>query len=120
MQALRLLPLLALAAAVAVAASGFGARFGLWDWRAGFGILRWGAYAGLAIATLAVVVAVVRRARAGATRWLAAAVAIGIAAAAFPLYWLHVARSAVCSTTRLWRRARGHRRRRCCNLTWTS
>ena len=92
----RLLPLLALAAAAAAAAvavSGLGARFGLWDYPAGFQILRWGAYAGLAVATLAVVAALVRRARAGATRWLAAAVAIGIATAAFPLYWLHVART---------------------------
>ena len=93
MRSLRLLPLLGLAAAIAVAASGFGARFGFWDWRTGFGILRWGAYAGLAVATLAVVAALVPRARAGAARWLGAAVAIGITAAAFPLYWLQVARS---------------------------
>ena len=93
MQALRLLPLLALAAAVAVAASGFGARFALWDYRMAFQVLRWGAYAGLAIAAVAAIAALVPRARAG-SRWrLGTAAAIGIAAAALPLYWLHVARS---------------------------
>ncbi|MFO1317734.1 MAG: DUF1499 domain-containing protein [Burkholderiales bacterium] len=93
MPALRLLPLLALAAAVAVAASGFGARFGLWDYRMAFQVLRWGAYAGLAIAAVAVIAALVPRARAGNGWRLGAAAAIGVAAAALPLYWLHVARS---------------------------
>mgnify|MGYP000856075687 CR=1 FL=1 len=58
-----LLPVAALAAA-AIAASGFGARFGVWDWRAGFTILRWGTYAALGIAALALVALLVPRLRA--------------------------------------------------------
>lgn len=93
MRWLRPLPLFALAAAGAVAASGFGARFGLWDYRMAFQILRWAAYAGLAVAGVALVAAFVPRARAGIGRRLGMAAAIGVAAAALPLYWLQVARS---------------------------
>lgn len=93
MHALHLLPMLAIAAAVAVAASGFGARFGLWDWRDGLQILRWGAYGGLAVATTAVVALLVPRARSGNAGRLAVAAALGVAAAALPLYLLQVART---------------------------
>lgn len=93
MSALRLLPLLALGAAVAVAASGFGTRIALWDYRTAFAILRWGANAGLAVAALAAIASFVPRARAGNGRRLVLAAAIGVGAAALPLYWLHVARS---------------------------
>lgn len=38
---------LALAAGLAVLLSGFGSRWGWWDFRTGFSILRWGAYLGI-------------------------------------------------------------------------
>ncbi len=93
MPLLRLLPWLALVAAVAVAASGFGARFGLWDFRTAFQMLRWGAYAGLAVAAVAAIASLVPRARAGNGWRLGMATAIGVVGAALPLYWLQVART---------------------------
>ena len=82
---------LALAALAAVAASGFGARFGAWDFRVGFVVLWWGAWAGLAVAALAVVALLIPRLRARRAAWLAVALAAG-AAAALPIYWMQQAR----------------------------
>lgn len=90
---LRLLPWIALAIALAVAVSGFGARFGFWDFRVGFTILRVAAYAGLAVAAIALVAFVVPKTRAGRALRLALAFVIALAAAAPPLYWLHLART---------------------------
>jgi len=92
MAALRALPLLALAAALAVVLSGFGTRFGLWDYRMGFQVLRWGTLAALAVAAVSVLALLVptsRRARATA---LTIALVVAGAAAAFPLYLLQGAR----------------------------
>ena len=53
------LPLIAtgcsIIAILILAASGFGTRFGLWQFRTGFAILKWSAYLGLASALLALV-----------------------------------------------------------------
>lgn len=89
----RLLLALALVAALAVAASGFGARFGAWDYRTGFAVLRWGAYAGLALAGIALVMLVVPRLRKEHVRALVATVAVAGAAGALPLYWQATARA---------------------------
>jgi uncharacterized protein (DUF1499 family) len=92
MKALRIvLPVLALAAAFAVVASGFGSRFGAWDWRKGFAILAYGTYAGLAVAALAFVLLLVPRTRRGSTGVLALSLAVALAAAALPLYWRYQA-----------------------------
>ncbi len=56
---------LAALSALALVASGFGARYGVWDWRFGFQLVRWSFYAGLAAAALALVALIVRRIRAG-------------------------------------------------------
>jgi uncharacterized protein (DUF1499 family) len=93
MNALRLFPLLAALAAAAVVASGFGARFGVWDWRAGFTILRWGTYASLGIAALALVALLVPKLRARGSLGLAIALLLAGGAAAVPLYWLQQARA---------------------------
>jgi len=93
MKALRLLPVLAVLAAAAVVASGFGARFGVWDWRAGFTILRWGTYAALVIAAVALVALIVPRLRARGPLGLAIALLLAGGAAAVPLYWLQQARA---------------------------
>ena len=54
-----LLPLIAtgcsIIALLMLAASGFGTRFGLWQFRTGFAILKWSAYLGLASALLALI-----------------------------------------------------------------
>jgi uncharacterized protein (DUF1499 family) len=80
-------PAARLAAAIAVvgvllfAAAGLGTRLGLWEFRTGFTLLRWGGYLGLAGAILSVVALVVTRpGKAGAALLLAAAVAGGVAA----------------------------------------
>lgn len=89
------LPLwLALLAAAAVVASGYGARFGLWDWRTGFQILQWSPYAGAAIAALAVAFMLVPKLRTGRLAALAAALVVGAAVAWFPWSWLQTARAA--------------------------
>lgn len=93
MKALRLLPWLALLAALAVAASGYGTKLGAWDYRMGFSILRYATYAGLAVAAIALVALIVPRARAGRVPALAIALVVALAAAALPLYWLQVART---------------------------
>lgn len=93
MNVARLLLALAIVAALAVAASGFGARFGAWDFRMGFAVLRWAAYGGIAVAVLALVALFVRRVRAGHVPALAAALVVGAAAAALPLFWQQTARA---------------------------
>jgi uncharacterized protein (DUF1499 family) len=77
----------ALAAAVAVAGlllfgvAGLGTRFGLWEFRTGFTLLRWGAYLGIAGAVLCLVALVATRpGRAGTLLLVAAAVAGAVAA----------------------------------------
>jgi uncharacterized protein (DUF1499 family) len=85
---------LALLAAVLLVASGYGARFGLWDYRFGFQLVRWSLYAGLAVAALALVFLLIPRFRTGRLAVLAAAIAIGASVAYFPWQWLQTARAA--------------------------
>jgi uncharacterized protein (DUF1499 family) len=84
---------LAVLAALALVASGFGARFGVWDFRFGFLLLRWSLYAGLATAVLAILMLVVPRVRAGRGWSLAAAVVVGLGVAYFPWHWQQIARA---------------------------
>ena len=89
----RILPVLAVVAALAVAASGFGARFGVWNFQMGFQILRYAAYAGLAIAAISLVGLLIPTVRARRAGVLATALVIALAGAGMPLYWMHVARA---------------------------
>lgn len=84
---------LAVLSAVALVASGFGTRFGIWDFRFGFQLLRWSFYAGLAVAVLALVALVIPRIRAGRAWSLAAAIVIGLGVAYLPWHWQQVARA---------------------------
>ena len=84
--------LLASACAIALVLSGFGARFGVWDYRMGFQILRWVPYAGGAVAVLVLFALLVPSLRAGSAVLLGLALVIGAAAAAMPLYWFEQAR----------------------------
>ena len=84
---------LAVLSAFALVASGYGARFGVWDFRFGFTLLRWSLYAGLAVAALALVALVVPRVRSGRVWSLAAAIVIGLGVAYFPWHWMQVART---------------------------
>jgi len=93
MRVLRYLPWLALAVAVAIVASGFGARYGAWDFRAGFMILRYGTYVGLACAAIALIALVIPRTRAGNATPLAVALVVALVASVLPLYWQQQARA---------------------------
>jgi uncharacterized protein (DUF1499 family) len=77
---------LAVLAALALAAAGPGARFGLWPYDVGFAILRWAAYAGLGAAAVALVGLAIVRLRSGwrALAAGAAGVVVGVAVAAVP------------------------------------
>jgi len=93
MKALRALPWIAALVAVAIAASGYGARFGAWDYRVGFSILRYATYAGLAVAAIALVALCIPRTRARNGTVLAVALVVAAAASALPMYWLQQART---------------------------
>ena len=93
MSVLRLLPLLSLGIVAAIVLSGFGARFGVWDFRVGFQILRWATYASFALAAAALVALLVPRFRTGRIRLLVMTLAMAFGAAALPMYWLQVART---------------------------
>ena len=75
----------AVVAVLLLAAAGPGTRLGLWHFRTGFQLLRWGAYAGIAGIVLSLAALVVaRRQRAGVATAL---VALVLAAIAFGLPW---------------------------------
>ncbi len=93
MNAMRLPALLAALAAAAIVASGFGARFGVWDWRAGFTILRWATYAALGLAAISLVALLVPKLRARGPGALVVALALAASAAAVPLTLLLQARA---------------------------
>jgi len=83
----------ALLAAATLVAAGFGARFGIWDFRLGFQIVRWSEYAGLAAVGLALIVLVVPRWRRGRGALLVAALVVGACVAYVPWQWFQSARS---------------------------
>ncbi|MFO1313752.1 MAG: DUF1499 domain-containing protein [Burkholderiales bacterium] len=93
MRALRLLPWIALAVAIAVGASGYGNKLGLWDYRAAFEILKVATYAAIGIAAIALVLLLVPRTRRGHAAPLGVTVVLAFAALALPLYWLQLART---------------------------
>lgn len=93
MSVARALPLLALAAALTIVASGFGTRFGVWDWRAGFTILRWGTYTTFGVMALALVALLVPRLRARGPRALVVALVLATSAVAVPVVLLLQARA---------------------------
>ena len=83
----------ALLSAGVLVAAGFGAQFGLWDFRLGFQLVRWSLYTGIATIALALVVLVVPRWRHGRVLMLIVTLAIGVAVAWFPWQWQQHARS---------------------------
>lgn len=83
--------LLGLLAAGLVLAAGPATRFGLWDFRTGFSALRWGAYAGLAAAAIAVVLLIVRP-KPGGVIPLVLGLVLGLGAAFVPWRWMQQAR----------------------------
>src|SRR5215471_9156467 len=84
---------LAVLSALALVASGYGTRFGIWDFRFGFALLRWSLYAGLVVAVLSFIALVIPRVRAGRAWSLVASIVIGLGVAYLPWHWQQVARS---------------------------
>jgi hypothetical protein len=88
-----LLPFIATAfsllAILVLASSGFGTRFGLWQFRTGFAILKWSAFLGLAAALLALVAGAValKKKQAIAVALSLCAFLIGITAFGLPYSW---------------------------------
>jgi uncharacterized protein (DUF1499 family) len=89
----RALAMLAVAIALAIVASGYGVRFGTWDLRSAFAMLRWGAYAEIAIAAIALVLMMVPRARAHGVIALGVALVVAGVAGVVPLAWMQGARA---------------------------
>ena len=86
--------LVALAALVAIVFSGLGARWGWWDFRAGFTILRWASYGALAGAAVAMLGAVVRGPRRRRRVVLAGMLGlVAIVIVAVPWNWRRTARA---------------------------
>jgi len=90
----RTLLVLAIIAAAAVVASGFGARFGVWTFGIGFEVLRWGVYASFALAAIAFVALVVPKWRTNRAASLAATLVIGLVAGGVPASWFKSVASA--------------------------
>jgi hypothetical protein len=93
MKVAHLLPILACAAGAVVAASGFGARFGAWNYGTGFVMLRWGIYASFAIAVLAMMMLVAPKWRAGRVAGAAAALSLALLSGGIPWFWFQTARA---------------------------
>jgi hypothetical protein len=81
----------AIIAALLLLLAGPGVRLGVWSFRTGFSLLRWGAYLGLVAAALALSQLIWRRTRAGGAWPLVAALILGLVAAGVPWYWMRVA-----------------------------
>jgi uncharacterized protein (DUF1499 family) len=89
----RLILILALVAAGLLGVSGTGVRLGLWPFRAGFQLLRWSAYLGLAAAAAAAIGLLIPKARAGGLGSLAVALVLGLGVAYLPWHWQQRARA---------------------------
>ncbi|MBX3696510.1 MAG: DUF1499 domain-containing protein [Dokdonella sp.] len=85
--------LLAILALVLLIASGPGSRFGWWEFRTGFSMMRWTVYLGLGAGVLALLFLVIPRTRRGNAGTLALGLVLGLAASALPLYGLSQAKS---------------------------
>jgi len=85
--------LLGVIATVLLLAAGPGTRFDLWDYRTGFQLMRWAAFAGLAAAALALVMLLPPRTRRSGLALLLAALALGAVVAYVPWNALRQARA---------------------------
>ena len=83
----------ALTAAALLVVSGLGHRLGWWPYRAGFDLLRWASYAGIAGTALAIIALAFPAVRARWTLGLVGALAVALGAAYVPWQWQQRAQS---------------------------
>ncbi len=88
----RLVLVVALLAALVLLIAGPGTRMDLWDFRTGFGLMRWAAYIGLGAAAAAVLLLLAPSFRRAGGMALAAALLIGLGVAFVPWNAMHGAR----------------------------
>jgi hypothetical protein len=89
----RMALLLAAFAALLLLIGGPGTRFGIWEFRDGFLMMRWAATLGLAAAGLALMLLLIPRTRMGQVVWLLSACVIGLGVAYVPWQLQQQARS---------------------------
>jgi uncharacterized protein (DUF1499 family) len=85
--------LLALLALLLLSLSGIGVRAGVWPYTAGFQLLRWAVYVGVAAAAVAVIFLIVPRLRAVAPRAKLMAIVLGLGVAYVPWHMLQQAKA---------------------------
>jgi hypothetical protein len=85
--------LLSVIAVLLLLAAGPGTRFDLWDYRTGFQLMRWAAFAGLAAAGLASALLLLPRTRRAGLAGLLVALALGVGVAVVPWNALRQARA---------------------------
>jgi uncharacterized protein (DUF1499 family) len=93
MQIGRIPVILALLSAIALALSGLGVRAGFWTYPAGFTMLRWAAYGGLAAAACAIVAIAIPKTRSGAVGGLLLSICLGLGVAYLPWSLMQQARA---------------------------
>lgn len=84
MKIIRIVPILAVMAALLLLIAGPGTRLGLWEFGFGFTLMRWALYIGAGAAVLVVILALIPTTRRGHLPMLAAALVIGLGTAAVP------------------------------------
>lgn len=85
--------LLSLIAIVLLLAAGPGTRLELWEFRTGFQLMKWAAFAGLAAAALATVMFLLPRTRRTGPAWLLVALVLGLGVAFVPWNGMRQARA---------------------------
>ncbi len=93
MKPAHLVVLLSLVAATLLLLAGPGTRLGLWEFRTGFLLMRWAAFAGFTAAALATLLLILPRTRRGVAGPLLLALVVGLAAGFFPWQGMRQARS---------------------------
>ena len=93
MKLIRLVPLLAVIAALMLLIAGPGTRLEFWDFGFGFTLMGWAVYIGLGAAGLALLFALIPKTRRGNIGVLVVAIVIGVATAAVPWSLREQARS---------------------------
>ena len=93
MKLIRLVPVIAVIAALMLLIAGPGTRLGFWEFGFGFTLMRWALYIGVGAAGLAVLLAIIPKTRRGNLAALLAALVIGLGTAAVPYLWVQQAQS---------------------------